>query len=117
MSRYTESKNKLNWMCPERRLLAAATVAILMFAASCTKNEAAPPAPSRGVPVVVAKVLQRAMPVEVTSVGNVEPISTISIRPQVSGQLLEIHFKEGDFVRKGQLLLSIDPRPYQAQVD
>jgi multidrug efflux system membrane fusion protein len=57
------------------------------------------------------------MPVEITAVGNVEAISTVSIRPQVSGQLLEVHFKEGDFVHKGQLLLTLDARPFQAQVD
>jgi multidrug efflux system membrane fusion protein len=57
------------------------------------------------------------MPVEVTSVGNVEAKSTVSVRSQVAGPLLEVHFKEGDFVQKGQLLLTIDPRPYQAQVD
>jgi multidrug efflux system membrane fusion protein len=65
---------------------------------------------------VVAKVSQKSMPVEVTSVGNVEPVSTVSVKAQISGELLEVHFKEGDFVRKGQLLFTIDPRPYQNQV-
>jgi len=56
------------------------------------------------------------MPVEVTSVGNVEPISTVAIKAQVSGELLQVHFNEGDFVHKGQLLFTIDSRPYQGQV-
>jgi multidrug efflux system membrane fusion protein len=56
------------------------------------------------------------MPVEVTSVGNVEPLSTVAIKAQVSGELLQVHFKEGDFVRKGQLLFTIDSRPFQGQV-
>jgi multidrug efflux system membrane fusion protein len=64
--------------------------------------------------VTVAKVIQKTMPVEVTAVGNVEAISTISIRTQVAGEVQDIRFKEGDFVRKGQLLLTIDPRPYEA---
>jgi multidrug efflux system membrane fusion protein len=46
----------------------------------------------------------------------VEPISTVAIKAQISGQLLEVHFREGDFVRKGQLLFTIDPRPYEAAV-
>lgn len=96
-------------------LLAALAVAAGM-AAGCAKKEAAAP-PSPGVPVVVTKVTQRSMPVELTAVGNVEAISTVSIRPQVSGQLLEVHFKEGDFVHNGQLLLTLDSRPFQAQVD
>src|SRR5438552_1850709 len=82
---------------------------------SCTAHTAAPP-PSPGVPVVVAKVSQKLMPVEVSSVGNVEPISTVAIKAQVSGELLEIHFKEGDFVHKGQLLFTIDSRSFQGQV-
>ncbi len=56
------------------------------------------------------------MPVEITSVGNVEPIATVSIKAQVAGELLEVHFKEGDFVRKGQLLLTLDARPFENQV-
>jgi multidrug efflux system membrane fusion protein len=87
-----------------------------LFVFGCAKDKLASPPPA-DVPVVVAKVTQQAMPVEVTSVGNVESKSAISVRSQVAGPLLEVHFKEGDFVRKGQLLLSIDPRPFQAQVE
>src|SRR5215510_11546064 len=92
-------------------------IAVLLISPvwSCTAQTAAPPPPS-GVPVVVAKVSQKLMPVEVTSVGNVEPISTVAIKAQVSGELLQVHFKEGDFVSKGQLLFTIDSRPYQGQV-
>jgi len=61
-------------------------------------------------------VSQKLMPVEVASVGNVEPISTVAIKAQISGELLEVHFKEGDFVRKGQLLFTIDSRIPQGQV-
>src|SRR5262245_30385340 len=92
-------------------------IALLLIAPvwSCTGHTAAPPPPS-GVPVVVAKVSQKLMPNEVTSVGNVEPISTVAIKAQVSGELLQVHFKEGDFVSKGQLLFTIDSRPIQGQV-
>ena len=64
--------------------------------------------------VTVAQSLQKTVPVEVTAVGNVEAISTISIRAQVAGEVRNIHFKEGDLVKKGQVLLTIDPRPYRA---
>jgi multidrug efflux system membrane fusion protein len=99
-----------------RRARVAAIVLISgTFAFGCSGNpSAAPPPPA--IPVVVAKVGQKTMPVEVNSVGNVESIATVSIKAQVTGELLELHFKEGDFVRKGQLLLTIDPRPFQAQV-
>jgi multidrug efflux system membrane fusion protein len=93
-----------------------ATALVTLVGAGCSTNRAANQ-PQEQIPVTVATVSQRSMPLEVTSVGNVEAISTVSIRPQVSGQLLEVHFKEGDFVRKGQLLLTLDSRPYQAEVE
>src|SRR5579862_5391273 len=92
---------------------AVSFVAFASLASGCAKQKAAPPA-RPGTRVSVAKVLQKTMPVEVTAVGNVEAISTISIRAQVAGEVQSIHFKEGDFVRKGQVLLTIDPRPYEA---
>jgi len=98
------------------RLTFAAIAALGTLAFGCTKERPVAAAPA-DVPVLIAKASQQAMPVEVTSVGNVEAKATVSIRSQVAGPLLEVHFKEGDFVRKGQLLLSIDPRPYQAQVE
>jgi membrane fusion protein, multidrug efflux system len=88
---------------------------LLLFIWGCTAHTAPPPS-SPGTPVVVAKVSQKLMPVEVTSVGNVEPISTVAIKAQVSGELLDVHFKEGDFVHKGQLLFTIDSRSFQGQV-
>src|SRR5262245_58479137 len=90
-------------------------VLLLLSIWGCTAHTAPPPSPA-GTPVVVAKVSQKLMPVEVTSVGNVEPISTVAIKAQVSGELLDVHFKEGDFVRKGQLLFTIDSRPQRGQV-
>jgi multidrug efflux system membrane fusion protein len=87
--------------------------AFAALACGCAKQQAAPPA-RPATRVTVAKVTQKTMPVEVTAVGNVEAISTISIRAQVAGEVQNIHFKEGDFVKKGQVLLTIDPRPYEA---
>ena len=66
------------------------------------------------VPVVVAKVTQKDVPIEVSVVGNVEAFSTITIIPQVGGQLMEVDFKEGDIVKKGQKLFVIDQRPLEA---
>jgi multidrug efflux system membrane fusion protein len=116
MSRKYYPMNELSPDCRWRVFLPVMSIAIGMLCFGCARNQSvAPPPPA--VPVVVAKVSQQAMPVEVTAVGNVEAISTISVKSQISGQLLEVHFKEGDFVHKGQLLLTIDSRPYQAQVD
>jgi multidrug efflux system membrane fusion protein len=84
-----------------------------VLASGCAKQQAAPQ-PRAAIPVVVGTVKQKAMPVEVLAVGHVEAYSTVSIEAQVPGQLLDVHFKEGDFVHKGQLLLTLDPRPYEA---
>src|SRR5262249_50722836 len=76
--------------------------------------EAAKSQPAPGAPVTVATVASRTMPVELQAIGNVESISTVSIKAQISGQLVNIHFKEGDYVRKGQLLFSIERPPFEA---
>lgn len=95
----------------ERSLLAVSL--FLLVLSGCSKQQAAPPPRATAVPVVVAKVSQKAMPVQLTAIGNVGSYS-VSVRAQVAGELLEVHFKEGDFVQKGQLLFTIDPRPYEA---
>lgn len=68
------------------------------------------------VPVVAEKAVLRDMPIEVTAIGTVEAYLSVSVRAQVAGPLLEAHFKEGDFVRKGQLLFNIDARPYESDL-
>src|ERR1700730_12916567 len=93
--------------------LASAALGFLGVLAGCAKQQAAPQ-PRAPTPVVVGTVKIKAMPVEVIAVGHVEAYTTVSIEAQVPGQLLDVHFKEGDFVRKGQLLLTLDQRPYEA---
>ena len=67
------------------------------------------------VTVDVAKIQE--VPIEIRSIGNVVPYSVVNVVPQVGGQLTKVFFTQGDFVRKGQLLFQIDPRPYQAAYD
>src|SRR5215831_18032024 len=66
------------------------------------------------VPVVATKVTERDVPVDLAAIGNVEAYTTISVRSQVTGQLEEVSFTEGDFVKKGQLLFSIDKGPFES---
>jgi membrane fusion protein, multidrug efflux system len=75
---------------------------------------AKPQAPA--APVRVATVATRNMPVQLQAIGNVEAISTVSIKAQISGQLMRVHFKEGDFVKRGQLLFTIDRAPFDADL-
>jgi multidrug efflux system membrane fusion protein len=69
------------------------------------------------VPVVVGRVVQKDVPVDLAAIGNVEAYSTISVRSQITGTLQEVRFSEGEFVKAGQLLFAVDPRPYQAALD
>jgi membrane fusion protein, multidrug efflux system len=66
------------------------------------------------IPVLVATATQKAVPVQIRVVGNVEAYSTVSVKSQVTGVLQKAHFKEGQDVKKGQLLFTIDPRPFEA---
>ena len=68
------------------------------------------------VPVAAATVVSKTVPIQVRSIGNVEAASTIQIKAQVGGELMKVHFTEGQFVKKGDMLLTIDPRPSEASV-
>jgi multidrug efflux system membrane fusion protein len=98
-------------------LRTAAVLAIIavVFVASCTRKKATemkrPPAP-----VTVGTAIQKTVPVQLTAIGNVEAYSTIQVKSQIGGLLMKVHFREGQDVKKGQLLFTIDPRPYEAQI-
>lgn len=66
------------------------------------------------VPVVTGRAQTKAIPVTIPAVGTAEALATVQIRSQVTGQLSAIHFAEGQEVRKGQVLFTLDPRPFQA---
>src|SRR5690242_958720 len=71
---------------------------------------------SRAIPVSVAPVQQRDIPVYLEGLGNVQAYYTVTIHSRVDGQLMQVHFREGQHVRKGDELALIDPRPYEVQV-
>jgi membrane fusion protein, multidrug efflux system len=114
-----------------------ALVAGLALTSSCSSGGAAAPpagtgtAPGRGdaagrgggraggggpVPVTTAIVVAKPMAVNVRVVGNVEAVSSVSVRPQVNGELKTVEFKEGQDVTAGQVLFTIDPRPFELAV-
>lgn len=96
--------------------LGVAAFIVLLIPGCSNKDavQAAKPQQAAGAPVRIATVESRTMPVELQAIGNVEAISTVSIKAQISGQLMRVHFKEGDFVKKGQLLFTIDRQPFEA---
>lgn len=66
------------------------------------------------MPITVASVVQKNMPVQLTAVAAVDPYATVSVRTQITGTLMRVDFKEGQDVKKGDLLFTIDPRPLEA---
>jgi multidrug efflux system membrane fusion protein len=98
----------------DRRTAAALAAAALAVACSRGEGKAAAGAGPRPVPVRTATAIEKDVPVEVRAVGKIVSSQSVAIRPQVSGTLVAVHFTEGQAVRKGDLLLEIDRRPFEA---
>jgi multidrug efflux system membrane fusion protein len=104
-------------MSPRRALIAALALALAVGGCSDGKSGAQTrPAPPPAVPVGVATAEQRTVPVQVTTVGNVQAYTTVSVKSQIAGQITQVHFTEGQEVKRGDLLFTIDPRPVEAAV-
>ena len=112
----------MNVRCASKFFLLCALAVVL---GGCTQETAAPDAKAKfkgkgkgggPVPVVTAAARLKDVPIEIQVVGNVEPYSTVSIRAQVSGQLTNVLLKDGDFVKKGDPLFTIDSRQIDGQL-
>jgi multidrug efflux system membrane fusion protein len=100
----------------------------LLTVASCSKST--PPTSQSGgqgaggragasaaVPVSVAPVLRQNVPIILTGLGTVQAYYTVTLRSRVDGQMMSVNFREGQDVRKGQVLAVIDPRPYEVALE
>jgi membrane fusion protein, multidrug efflux system len=97
-----------------------------LAASACSGGEAVsttPPAGGAGgrgggqgaaVPVTAASAQQKAVPLDVTAIGTVIAASTVAVRAQITGELMTVNFKEGDEVQQGQILFTLDKRPFEA---
>lgn len=86
----------------------------LIALTGCAKEEPPAKPPS---PVVVGLAEKKDVPITIQTMGNAYALATVDIRPQVSGELLKAHIAQGALVKEGQLLYTIDPAPYEAQLD
>jgi multidrug efflux system membrane fusion protein len=95
-------------------------LAALIWLASCqdqTAEKLAAQRPRPAVPVTVAEVKQKDVPLTVEAVGNVEAYAAIVVRPRVGGPIVGVHFREGQDVKAGDPLFSVDPMPYRIALD
>ncbi len=108
----------LNWQWMQ---LSGTLLLLLAFggcqSANSSKDKQALAATTRSVPVAVASAVVQDMPVYLTGLGSVTAYNTVSVKSRVDGQLIQVNFREGQQVNKGDLLVLIDPRPYQVQLD
>jgi membrane fusion protein, multidrug efflux system len=100
--------------------LSMAGLAACLILASCgadSKSSSARANVAQVVPVSVSPAERRDMPYYLTGLGSVSAFYTDSIKTRVDGELVDVKFKEGQFVNKGDLLVVIDPRPYQVALE
>src|SRR5258705_3671077 len=97
--------------------IAVATALVLAFLILVIRSNKPAEAAPRPIDVQVVKVEQKDVPVYNEWIGTTQGMVNADIRPQVSGYLLRQDYREGSFVKKGQLLFEIDPRPFQAALD
>jgi len=86
---------------------------VIAFVSACADSKAKQSA-QRVVPVKMGDVIQQNVPLQINAIGNVEAYNTVSVKALVGGEIVDVHFREGQDVRQGDLLFQIDPRPYEA---
>jgi membrane fusion protein, multidrug efflux system len=106
-----------------RGLLQPLTIIAALAAGACAGGDAHTATPAAGgggrggdqaVPVTVAPVVQKSMPIEIRVIGAVEAYSVVSVHAQITGQLTDVNFKEGEDVQQDQVLFRLDRRPLEA---
>lgn len=99
--------------------IAGVLLAAGMLGACSDKNgaqaEAKKSPPS--VPVLVAQVVEKRMPMRLHAIGNVETIASVAVKARVDGQIVRVHIRDGQDVVAGDLLFRLDPKPYQSQLE
>jgi multidrug efflux system membrane fusion protein len=89
--------------------------ALVAYFSADSRAREKPAAKGPGAPLVaVAAAQQQTVPVRLQAIGNVEAYTSVAVKSRVDGQIVEVHFREGQEVKKGEVLFRIDPRPFEA---
>jgi membrane fusion protein, multidrug efflux system len=99
-----------------RLVLSCISLSIVLLLSGCGGTKAAAPQGSPAVPVLAATVQQKDMPVLIQQIGTAEAYSTVAVKTQVTGELTGVYFEEGQFVKKGGLLFTLDKRSFEAEL-
>ncbi len=102
------------WASVRPSVMAGLCVSVALSGCAREKKAQGGPPP---VPVVAQFAERMDVPVEIHAVGTVEPMNSVSVQSLVQGEITRVGFREGEDVRKGDLLFVVDPRPYQAALD
>jgi multidrug efflux system membrane fusion protein len=89
-------------------------LALLIFCFACSAETQGKQKQKAAAPVTVGSVIRKDVPVQLVTIGNVEPYASVAIKSMVNGQVIKAAFKEGQEVKKGDLLFVVDPRPFEA---
>jgi multidrug efflux system membrane fusion protein len=94
-----------------------AALTVLFGCGNANSKSAQAGAAPQAIPVSVASAEKKDVPVFLEGLGSVQAYNTVSLKSRVDGQIVQINFKEGQYVKQGDLLIVIDPRPYQVQLE
>ncbi len=97
-----------------RTTAAAALVSAALVTGGCVRGAQQRRGEPAAVPVAVGRAVRKTVRVSLRAIGQVEPVRAVAVRSRASGELQKVHFEEGQYVREGQLLFTIDPRPARA---
>lgn len=115
------TQSSAKWPAPHRQrvilLVALAALAAVAFVTWRLLPQKQAPRAEAPVPVTLGEAKQADFPVYLTGLGTVQPYDTVTVRSRVDGQVIKVAFKQGQMVKEGDLLVQIDPRPYQAALD
>ena len=117
MTHRSPSRGESSGQAKVAALVLIFSLAVFVFIVHLASGRKQPPKRKIEVaPVTVAEVTRKDIPVELRAIGRVEPYARVTIKARVNGELQRVHFREGQEVKAGDLLFTIDPRPFEAQL-
>lgn len=113
----TQRRRSARWILPAVLLVMAGGATALYAQSGASKPSNAQPKQAVAIPVTATTVRTSDFPVYLDGLGTVQPYDTVTVRSRVDGQVTNVAFRQGQMVKQGDLLVQIDPRPYQSALE